>query len=231
MNTTHPDATWFAQQLLDWFDQHGRDFPWRRTDDPYIVLVCEVLLRRSRSTTVAKVMDTFIQRWPDAASLAAADPEEVAGVIRPLGLTSRTTQLIAMAQQLCDRPSFPTSVDELTELTGVGRYAATATLGLPTVDGTSARVYRRFFDQTDQRPDKTVDDELWNLVTRTSPEDPTDAKRLNWAVLDLAAARCLPAKPRCSSCPLVSRCASTDLHAGLIHAPEEEQTSETKLPR
>ena len=210
METNHPDSTWFAQQLLDWYREHGRDFPWRRTDDPYVVLVCEVLLRRSRSTTVAMVMERFLQAWPHAAALADAEPEEVSAVIRPLGLTSRSVQLVSMARELRDWPSFPTSVHELTELAGVGRYAATATLGLPTVDGTSARVYRRFYGLTDHRPHKTVDDELWILVTNTFPEDPTDAQQLNWAVLDLAAATCLPERPRCEACPLRSRCAKSN---------------------
>ena len=206
METTHPDTTWFAQQLLDWYREHGRDFPWRRTDDPYVVLVCEVLLRRSRSTTVAKVMERFLQHWPHAAALADAEPEEVAAVIRPLGLTSRSVQLVAMARELHDRPGFPTSVHELTELTGVGRYAAAATLGLPTVDGTSARVYRRYYGLTDHRPHKTVDHRLWDFVADAFPQDPTDAQQLNWAVLDLAAATCLPERPRCEACPLRNRC-------------------------
>lgn len=208
METTHPDADWFAEQLRHWYQEHGRDFPWRQTDDPYVVLVCEVLLRRSRSTTVAKVMDGFLQRWPDPMLLAEAEPNDVAAVIRPLGLTSRSVQLVAMARELRNLPGFPASVHELTELTGVGRYAATAALGLPTVDGTSARVYRRFYGLTDHRPHKTVDDQLWTFVTSNFPHDRTDSRHLNWAVLDLAAATCLPGKPRCSVCPLVRRCFS-----------------------
>ena len=206
METTHPDSTWFAKRILDWYCEHGREFPWRRTDDPYVVLVCEVLLRRSRSTTVAKVMERFLQHWPHAAALADAEPEDVAAVIRPLGLTSRSVQLVAMARELHDRPGFPTSVHELTELTGVGRYAAAATLGLPTVDGTSARVYRRFYGLTDHRPHKTVDDQLWGFVEATFPEDRAVGQKLNWAVLDLAATTCLPEKPRCRTCPMAPRC-------------------------
>jgi A/G-specific adenine glycosylase len=206
MENLHPDAAWFTAQLLRWFRDHGRDFLWRNTDDPYVVLVCEVLLRRSRSTTVAKVMSGFFERWPDVPALADAEPEDVAAVIRPLGLTSRSVQLVAMARELRDLPSFPRSVDELTDLTGIGRYAAAATLGLPTVDGTSARVYRRFFGLTDDRPHKTVDDELWGAIEAISPNDQNASRRLNWAVLDLAASQCLPEKPRCSACPLVRRC-------------------------
>jgi len=82
------------------------------------------------------------------------------------------------------------------------------------VDGTSARVYRRFYGLTDHRPHKTVDDELWSFVTATFPEDSTDAQQLNWAVLDLAAAMCLPERPRCEECPLGSRCAEVSHRLG-----------------
>lgn len=209
MSTHHHDAAWFTQMLLRWYEKHGRDFIWRRADDPYIVLVCEVLLRRSRSTTVATVVDRLLQRWPSTSALAGAEPDAVAAVIRPLGLTSRGGQLVLMAGRLSDLPRFPTTVEELTALPGIGRYAAAASLGLPTVDGTSARVYRRFFGLTDHRPDRTVDDELWAFVETALPDDASVTRRLNWAVLDLAAAVCLPQKPRCRVCPLEDRCRSS----------------------
>ncbi len=201
------DPDFFASRLLDWFAEHGREFPWRATDDPYRILICEVLLRRSRSTTVAKVTDRFFERWPIPADLADADVDEVIEVIRPLGLTGRTSQLIALAQTLCDEPSFPSSVDELMSLPGVGLYAAAATLGMPTVDGTSARVYRRYFGRLSTPDHKTVDDELWELAGMVLPADTDAVRNINWAVLDLAASTCAPIRPRCDRCPLASRCA------------------------
>jgi A/G-specific adenine glycosylase len=202
--TADPDH--FTSQLLAWYTDNGREFPWRQTDDPYRILICEVLLRRSRSTTVAKVAGPFFERWPSAAELAEADVDEVVEVIRPLGLTSRAGQLVQLAQALRDRSDFPGSVAELVALPGVGRYAAAATLGEPAVDGTSARVYRRYFGQLDAAHHRTVDDDLWDLVGAARPTTSDASRLVNWAVLDLAAAKCLPLRPRCETCPLALDC-------------------------
>ena len=200
------DPEFFTSQLLAWFEEHGRDFPWRQTDDPYRILICEVLLRRSRSTTVAKVTERFFDRWPTPAALGDAEVTEVADVIRPLGLTKRATQLVELGQALDEASRFPGSVEELTELPGVGRYAAASTLGEPTVDGTSARVYRRYFGWLDATEHKTVDEDLWQLTTTVLHPDADAIRDINWAVLDLAADVCRPVHPRCDACPLASGC-------------------------
>ena len=200
------DPDFFTSQLLAWFQEHGRAFPWRQTDDSYRILICEVLLRRSRSTTVAKVAERFFELWPTPAALADAAVEDVTDVIRPLGLTKRAVQLTDLGHALRKAPSFPDSLEALTALPGVGRYAAATTLGQPTVDGTSARVYRRYFGWLDVTEHKAVDDELWNLLDAVPLDHTAVVRRLNWAVLDLAADKCAPAKPRCSACPLAAGC-------------------------
>jgi A/G-specific adenine glycosylase len=206
MTSVTSDPNHFTSQLLVWYEHNARGFPWRQTDDPYRILICEVLLRRSRSTTVAKVADPFFERWPSPAELAEADVDDVIQVIRPLGLTGRAEQLVKMAEALRDRQEFPSTVDELVSLPGVGRYAAAATLGEPTVDGTSARVYRRYFGQLDAPEHKSVDDALWGLATTVLPAARRAARRVNWAVLDLAASTCLPTHPHCQDCPLAPGC-------------------------
>jgi A/G-specific adenine glycosylase len=146
----------------------------------------------------------------DPAARSGAEVDDVAVVIRPLGLISHARQL--------GLHTFPETVEALCELPGVGRYAAAATLGAPAVDGTSARVYRRYFGQLDAEQHKTVDEELWNLVHRVLPADAPTVRRLNWAVLDLAATVCSPGRPRCSACPLSASCswsaAQSDTVAG-----------------
>ena len=200
------DPEFFTSQLLAWFEEHGRDFPWRQTDDPYRILICEVLLRRSRSSTVSKIVEGFFERWPTPAALAAAETVDVMDVIRPLGLTKRAQQLIDLGRALDEASNFPDSIDALMELPGVGRYAAAATLGEPTVDGTSARVYRRYFGRLDASEHKTVDEDLWQLATTVLHPGADPRRNMNWAVLDLAAEVCRPAHPRCDVCPLASGC-------------------------
>jgi A/G-specific adenine glycosylase len=204
------DVRWFRRRLLTWGRENRRSFPWRETNDPWRVLVAEVLLQRSRGKTVAKVYEELFRRWPDAAALGRARESSIASVIRPLGLVRRAGTLRAMAREVVRIGGVPGDPDELMGLPGVGRYAANATSvvafgsRVPVVDGVSARVYRRYLGLPSDLP-ATSDRGLWEEVARATP--PTASKVWNWAVLDLAAEICLPARPRCGGCPLAARCA------------------------
>ena len=204
-----PKRRAFVRKLLRWGRANQRVFPWRHESDPFRVLVAEVLLQRSRGRTVAIVYKDLFARWPDAASLAGAALTEIEDVIRPLGLISRAKQLKRMAQQVVDFGGVPSSLQAMLQLSGVGRYSASATAAsafgkrLPTVDGTSARVYRRYFGLLARR-DAHVDDELWELARQVTPT--RAVREWNWAVLDLAAAICLPKQPKCAECPLCADC-------------------------
>ena len=210
------DAARFRRSLLRWGRANRRSFPWRETDDPFRILVAEVLLQRSRGVTVAKVYDRLFSRWPDAQHLARARVDSIGSVIRPLGLTSRAAKLRDLAISVAERGDVPDSLEGLLELPSVGRYAAGATLAVAfnkhsaVVDGVTARVYRRYFGlPTEMAP--VSDKELWSLVTDVTPK--RSVREWNWGVLDLAATVCLPKIPRCSACPLEAECAwasSTD---------------------
>ena len=204
-----PARDWFVRRLLRWGRANRRRFPWREERDPFRILIAEMLLQRSRGTTVAGVYEELFRRWPTPEALASANEEEIADVIRPLGLTRRSAALKRMAVQVVS-DGMPRSVEDLVRLSGVGRYSATATAvsaygqRQPTVDGTSARVYRRFFGLSADR-DSRVDDELWALVDEVTPGRPV-IREWNWGVLDLASSICLPKVPRCPECPLAAKC-------------------------
>jgi A/G-specific adenine glycosylase len=204
------DVATFRRTLSRWGAQNRRSFPWRETDDPFRILVAEVLLQRSRGVTVAKVYERLFARWPDAQHLARARVDSIALVIRPLGLTSRAAKLRELARSIVALGSVPTSLDGLLALPGVGPYAGRATLAVAfgrhsaVVDGVTARVYRRYFGLPSEVP-AVSDNDLWSVVSRVTPK--RSAKGWNWAVLDLAATTCLPKVPRCSSCPLQGGCA------------------------
>lgn len=204
------DVRWFRRRLLTWGREHRRSFPWRETDDPWRILVAEVLLQRSRGRTVAKVYEELFLRWPDAVSMSRAREDSIAAVIRPLGLVRRASTLRAMAREVTRLGGVPADRDALMTLPGVGPYAANATLVVAfgkraaVVDGVSARVYRRYLGLPSDLP-ATSDPPLWEEVARATP--PNASREWNWAVLDLAAEVCLPAKPRCNGCPLAARCA------------------------
>lgn len=171
--------------------------------------MAEILLQRSRGTTVAGVYEELFRRWPDQRALAAARVSSIRSVIRPLGLVRRAETLRDLAKAIVEAGGVPRTAEGLLELPGVGLYAAHATLAVafgrhvPTVDGVTARVYRRYFDLPAERP-ASNDESLWRLVEEVTPG--RGARDWNWAVLDLASIVCLPRVPRCSDCPLRTHC-------------------------
>lgn len=199
----------FVLQLMAWGKRNQRLFPWRAEVDPFRILVAEVLLQRSRGRTVALTYEQLFGRWPDAGSLARARVSTIETVIRPLGLIRRAATLKELGRAVVKRGGVPCTMEGLLELPGVGLYAASATLAVAfgkraaTVDGVTARVYRRYFDLRGDRP-PSEDRELWRVVDRVTPT--RSVREWNWAVLDLAATVCLPKRPRCPECPLREDC-------------------------
>ena len=201
-------ANAFATRLLEWASEEGRNFAWREEEDAFRLLLAEVLLQRSRSSTVERVFKQVVARWPTADALASADMLDLAEALRPLGLTGRATRVKELARALAERGSVPTRSRELRELPGVGAYVAGATAAAlqteetPLVDSVSVRVFRRYF-----APDAAIsDNDLAAMAYADAP--PGRWRELNWAALDLAALICLPRRPRCGECPVAGECAA-----------------------
>jgi A/G-specific adenine glycosylase len=170
--------------LLAWFDEHGRDLPWRRTRDPYAILVSEVMLQQTQVARVGPRYLTWLERWPSVESLAAATPADVIREWQGLGYNRRALNLYRAAR-LVAAEGWP---EDLTELPGVGRYTADA-------------VARFALD----RPVLPVDVNVRRVLDRTeSSFGPASAH----ALMDLGATVCLARVPRCDSCPLASACPS-----------------------
>ena len=170
--------------LLAWFNGHGRDLPWRRTRDPYAILVSEVMLQQ---TQVARVMPRYLAwlgRWPTVESLAAATPGDAIREWQGLGFNRRALNLHLAARRIAAH-GWP---DDLTQLPGVGRY-------------TSDAVARFAFE----RPVLPVDVNVRRVLDRTGGSfGPASAH----ALMDLGATVCLARVPRCDACPLAERCPS-----------------------
>ena len=168
--------------------------------------MAEVLLQRSRSSSVALVFGQMIARWPTASALAAARVNDIHAVLRPLGLTSRAKRIQALAERIADLGYVPQDEASLKVLPGVGVYSAAATAAAlgkqssPLVDSVSQRVFQRFFSSANGESDL----ELAERAYANAPKGRWH--ELNWAVLDLASAVCLPKNPRCSICHLSVGC-------------------------
>lgn len=201
--------TAFRKALLRWGRDNSRDLPWRLSNDPYAVLIGEVLLQRTRAANVAPVYARFLDRWPIPSALGRAREASISSVIRPLGLAKRASSLRQLGRELASLDEVPADPERLRQLPGVGRYAAHAVpifargRDLPLVDWVIARVLRRYFGLAqNKRPNS--DAALWELAERLASAG--RARALWLATLDFAAAICAP-RPRCPECPLRRDCA------------------------
>jgi A/G-specific adenine glycosylase len=170
--------------LLAWYAEAGRDLPWRKTRDPYAILVSEVMLQQTQASRVVPRYVAWLERWPTAEALAAAPTGDVIREWQGLGYNRRALSLQRAAQQLATH-GWP---DDLTDLPGVGRYTADAVacfaLG---------------------RPVLPVDVNVSRVQKRTGAAlDHTCAQ----ALMDLGATICIARVPRCGECPLAEACPS-----------------------
>jgi A/G-specific adenine glycosylase len=170
--------------LLAWFDVSGRDLPWRRTRDPYSILVSEVMLQQTQVDRVVPRYLGWLERWPTVEALAAASPAEVIRAWQGLGYNRRGLNLHRAATQIA-RDGWP---DDLTELPGVGPYTAAAVAS--------------FAFGRDVLP---VDTNVRRVQERTGH---TFSPHAGQALMDLGATVCLGRVPRCGICPLVEGCPS-----------------------
>jgi A/G-specific adenine glycosylase len=203
----------FARELLIWWQQNKRDFPWRKTSNPYLILITEMLLRKTTAGQVAATYEKFFSKYPDLAKLSEASTEELEQLIRPLGMERKRAVLLkAISQELIERHSgkVPLSEKELLELPGVGPYAANAVLcfahgeDVPLVDTNAIRVFQRVFGLTSRKRRPKDDLLIWKFAKSYIP--PTRGRDFNLAIIDLAHKICTPRKPKHVICPLRALC-------------------------
>ncbi len=202
----------FRQSLLQWFGQHGRDLPWRKTCDPYAILVSELMLQQTQVATVIPYYNRWFRRFPDFVSLAGASENDVLHAWQGLGYYNRARNLFSIAKIVQERyrGSLPGEVAEIRALPGVGRYTANAIASfawnqpVPIVEANSSRVLTRLFDIRIAIESAIGREKLWKYATHLVPR--LDAARFNSAFLDLGALVCLPKKPKCKVCPVKKFC-------------------------
>ena len=170
--------------LLTWFAVHGRDLPWRKTRDPYVILVSEVMAQQTQVERVVPRWQRWLERWPTAEALAAASAADVIRAWQGLGYNRRALALHRAAQHVAAH-GWP---DDLTELPGVGRYTA---------DAVSAFAFGR--------PVLPVDVNVRRVSERTGHDFSPAAGQ---ALMDLGKTVCLARVPRCGACPLAAACPS-----------------------
>lgn len=202
----------FAQALLKWYGEYGRDLPWRRTSDPYKILVSEVMLQQTQVDRVIPKYHEFLDRFPTFDALAKAPPEEVRATWYPLGYNVRPYRLHSIARETVARygGQLPSEADELLSFKGIGRYTAGAIRAFafnqdaPILDTNVMRVLQRvFLGQGDPKSNRSL---LWSLSEALIPKG--KGYDFNQAVMDFGALVCTARDPYCLLCPMKNLCKS-----------------------
>jgi A/G-specific adenine glycosylase len=193
--------------LLAYFDRVRRQLPWRETSDPYRILVSEVMLQQTRVETVVPYYRRWMERFPDAETLAGAEADEVLGLWEGLGYYSRARNLHRAVREVAARygGELPSEPAGLRELPGVGAYTAGAVASIafgrpvPAVDGNVRRVLARLLDEPAPSPPAL---ERW-AGALVDPDRPGD---FNQSLMELGALVCTPRSPGCDACPVEEWC-------------------------
>src|SRR2546421_7713457 len=198
--------------LLQWYQEHQRDLPWRATDNAYAILVSEIMLQQTQVERVLPKYHQFLAAFPTLADLAAASTAEVISVWVPLGYNRRAVSLQSIARQVMAEYDgrIPESIDELLKLKGVGRYTAGAIAcfayrkQVATVDTNIRRVLQRIFIGLEHSEPKLNDVQALALADQVLPAG--EAYNWNQALMDLGATVCTSSNRQCVRCPLQENC-------------------------
>jgi A/G-specific adenine glycosylase len=206
------DRQRFRRRLLAWYGRHGRDLPWRRTNDPYHILVSEIMLQQTQVDRVMPKYEEWLGRYPTFEALALAPDEEVVAAWYPLGYNIRPRRLQTIAREAVARYGGRLPADEETLLSfkGIGAYTAGAILSFAfrqraaILDTNVARVLFRVFVGAGDARSHAMKQHLWKVSETLVP-----VRRVfdfNQALMDFGATVCVARKPKCPICPMAKGC-------------------------
>jgi A/G-specific adenine glycosylase len=194
--------------LLRWYRRNARDFPCRRTRDPYRILISEIMLQQTQASRVLQKYPPFLRRFPTLRFLARAKRSSVIRAWQGMGYNNRAIRLHSLAQQVAksNRGRLPDTVEELRQLPGIGKYTSHAIAcfahgrQVPVVDTNVRRVLSRLFPKLSRQTD------AWEVAETVLPR--RRAFEWNQALFDLGSSFCTARSPRCEPCPLRNLCPS-----------------------
>jgi len=204
----------FRRTLLGWYRRKGRDLPWRRTSDPYHILVSEVMLQQTQVDRVVPKYHEWLVKYPSLEALASAAEDDVAETWRPLGYNIRPRRLHAIARESVARYGgrLPSDRETLLSFKGIGAYTAGAIRSFAfreraaILDTNVARVLFRVFVRRGDPKAHAMRKHLWAVSEAVVPYK--HVFDFNQALMDLGATVCEARKPKCDECPMTSLCSS-----------------------
>jgi len=205
-----------AAALVSWFDKYGRDYPWRRTEDPWAILVSEVMLQQTTLSTILARYEKWMAQYPHPAALAAASEEEALRSWEGLGYYRRIRMLKASAEAIIERFNgiFPRSAEDIRSLPGIGDYTLGAVLSFaynqpaPIVDANVSRVFARIFNDSTPIDSSAGRKTQWAQATLLL--HPSNPRAYNSALMELGQSICSIKAPQCLICPIREHCQATE---------------------
>ncbi|PIZ03382.1 MAG: A/G-specific adenine glycosylase [Gammaproteobacteria bacterium CG_4_10_14_0_8_um_filter_38_16] len=203
----------FSKQLLNWYEKYGRhNLPWQKNPTPYRVWISEIMLQQTQVTTVIPYYQRFMQDFPTVKALALATEDDVLSHWSGLGYYARARNIYKTANLIHTqyRGRFPTTVETLSELPGIGKSTAGAIISFSMqkkaviLDGNVKRVLARYHAIKEPINKKNTIDKMWLLAEKFTPKE--NASHYNQAMMDLGATLCTRSKPRCTDCPFTKNC-------------------------
>src|ERR1043166_4114316 len=218
-----PDRRRFRQRLLAWYKRHGRDLPWRKTNDPYHSLVSEIMLQQTQVDRVLPKYAEWLGKDPSLHALAAPPGADVTQTWRPLGYNIRPKRLQSIAREAVARYGGKLPADEETLLSfkGIGQYTAGAIRSFAfreraaILDTNVARVLFRVFVGKGDQKSHAMNRHLWSVSAAVLPRDVFD---FNQALMDFGAMVCSARNPKCLVCPMSKGCRSYPYSPGISSA-------------
>jgi len=206
------DRQRFRRQLLTWYRKNGRDLPWRKTDNPYHILVSEVMLQQTQVDRVLPKYLEWLEKYPSLEALAAAPPADVTKTWYPLGYNVRPKRLQSIAREAVDKygGELPSDEETLLSFKGIGEYTAGAIRSFAfreraaILDTNVARVLLRVFIGGGDTKQHAMKRQLWDLSEALVPR--RQVFDFNQALMDFGATVCNARKPRCLLCPMRAHC-------------------------
>jgi len=199
--------------LIDWFEKEGREFPWRKSTEPYSILIAEIMLQRTKADQVVPIYNAFLRKYPNIGKLNQASEEEISVFFRKLGLMHRAKLMKALAKVLVSdlNSSIPCDRKKLLTLPAVGEYVSDALLcfsfneKVSIIDSNVCRIISRVF-KVESKGEARRDPSFRKLADSLLPYK--KIKEYNWALIDLASKICLPRAQKCEACPINQCCSS-----------------------
>ncbi|MCA1585787.1 MAG: A/G-specific adenine glycosylase [Acidobacteria bacterium] len=221
----------FRRTLLLWYRQHGRDLPWRKTADPYHILVSEIMLQQTQVHRVLPKYHEWLDKYPSFEALASAALDDVTKTWYPLGYNIRPRRLHSIAREAVAKYGGALPVDEETLLSfaGIGDYTAGAIRSFAfrqraaILDTNVARVLFRIFVGGGEPKSHAMKRHLWALSEALVPR--RDVFDFNQALMDFGAMTCVARKPKCLLCPMQKMCKAYPWN------PENEEKRATRLTK